>query len=66
MALRGLQADVMVTESDVNVPTPDGNADCYFVHPTPGVLIWPDISDCGPRFDRLANVSPNPAIRCLL
>ena len=38
---------VTVTESDVNVKTPDGTADCYFVHPTtgtaPGVLIWPDI-----------------------
>jgi carboxymethylenebutenolidase len=31
----------------VNVKTPDGTADCYFVHPTtgtaPGVVIWPDI-----------------------
>jgi len=38
---------VTVTESDVNVKTPDGTADCYFVHPAsgtaPGVLIWPDI-----------------------
>src|SRR5712672_3266165 len=36
-----------VTESDVNVVTPDGTADCYFVHPAsgtaPGVLLWPDI-----------------------
>jgi carboxymethylenebutenolidase len=36
-----------VTEAEVNVTTPDGTADCYFVHPTsgtaPGVLIWPDI-----------------------
>src|SRR5205085_9400837 len=36
-----------VTESDVNVTTPDGIADCYFVHPAsgtaPGVLVWPDI-----------------------
>jgi len=36
-----------VTESDVNVMTPDGTADCYFVHPAtgtaPGVLVWPDI-----------------------
>src|SRR5262249_53563473 len=36
-----------VTESDVNVKTPDGSADCYFVHPSmgtaPGVLIRPDI-----------------------
>ena len=38
---------VAVTESDVNVKTPDGTADCYFVHPSsgtaPGVLVWPDI-----------------------
>ena len=38
---------VPVTESDVNVTTPDGTADCYFVHPatgtSPGVLLWPDI-----------------------
>src|ERR1700693_1302234 len=38
---------VAVTDSDVNVMTPDGAADCYFVHPAsgtaPGVLVWPDI-----------------------
>ena len=38
---------VAVTESDVTVTTPDGTADCYFVHPAsgaaPAVLIWPDI-----------------------
>jgi carboxymethylenebutenolidase len=38
---------VTVTESDVNVKTPDGTADCYFVHPAtgtaPGIVIWPDI-----------------------
>jgi carboxymethylenebutenolidase len=38
---------VAVTESDVSVMTPDGTADCYFVHPASGtaagVLIWPDI-----------------------
>ncbi len=27
---------VAVTESDVNVTTPDGTADCYFVHPASG------------------------------
>ena len=25
-----------VTESDVTVATPDGSADCYFVHPASG------------------------------
>src|SRR5580704_16164767 len=36
-----------VTESEVNITTPDGTADCYFVHPAsgtaPGILFWPDI-----------------------
>lgn len=45
---------VAVTESDVNVVTPDGSADCYFVHPasgsTPGVLMWPDIFGLRPAF----------------
>src|SRR5882757_5175294 len=38
---------VAVVESEVTVTTPDGTADCYFVHPAsgtaPGVLVWPDI-----------------------
>jgi len=36
-----------VVEDDVLVETPDGMADCYFVHPSDGahagVIIWPDI-----------------------
>lgn len=43
-----------VAESDVDVPTPDGTADCYFVHPTdgrhPGVIVWPDILGLRPAF----------------
>ena len=35
-----------VTQANIDVTTPDGVADCYFVHPSsgthPGVLIWPD------------------------
>jgi carboxymethylenebutenolidase len=46
-----------VTESDVNVPTPDGTADCYFVHPvsgaTAGVLVWPDIFGLRPAFRQM-------------
>jgi carboxymethylenebutenolidase len=46
-----------VTESDVNVPTPDGTADCYFVHPAsgtaPGVLVWPDIFGLRPAFRQM-------------
>src|SRR6187549_1291117 len=38
---------VTVTEAEVEVKTPDGTADCYFVHPSagtaPAVLVWPDI-----------------------
>jgi carboxymethylenebutenolidase len=45
---------VTVTEADVNVTTPDGAADCYFVHPAsgtaPGVLVWPDIFGLRPAF----------------
>ena len=36
-----------VTGSDVEIQTPDGTCDAYFVHPSkganPGVLVWPDI-----------------------
>lgn len=43
-----------VTEADVDVPTPDGTADCYFVHPaggrSPGVIVWPDILGLRPAF----------------
>ena len=43
-----------VTETDVAVTTPDGVADCYFVHPStgqhPAVIIWPDILGLRPAF----------------
>ncbi len=46
-----------VTESDVKVKTPDGVADCYFVHPATGtaagVLIWPDILGLRPAFRQM-------------
>src|SRR5438445_4815495 len=48
---------VAVTESDVNVMTPDGTAECYFVHPAsgtaPGVLVWPDIFGLRPAFRQM-------------
>jgi carboxymethylenebutenolidase len=48
---------VTVTESDVTVMTPDGTADCYFVHPVtgtaPGVLVWPDIFGLRPAFRQM-------------
>jgi carboxymethylenebutenolidase len=46
-----------VVESDVNVTTPDGTADCYFVHPAsgtaPGVVMWPDIFGLRPAFRQM-------------
>jgi carboxymethylenebutenolidase len=47
MMLPAVANAVTVTESEVNITTPDGTADCYFVHPASGtaagVLVWPDI-----------------------
>src|SRR6204780_2782679 len=47
-----------VTESEVNVTTPDVTADCYFVHPASGtaagVLVWPDIFGLRPAFRQMA------------
>ncbi len=46
-----------VVESEVTVTTPDGAADCYFVHPAtgtaPAVLIWPDIFGLRPSFRQM-------------
>src|SRR6201984_1989102 len=48
---------VSVIESDVAVTTPDGTADCYFVHPAsgaaPGVLVWPDIFGLRPALRQM-------------
>jgi carboxymethylenebutenolidase len=48
---------VTVVESDVTVKTPDGTADCYFVHPAtgtaPGVLVCPDIFGLRPAFRQM-------------
>ena len=45
------------TESDVDIKTPDGTADAYFVHPAsgrhPAVLIWPDIFGLRPAFRQM-------------
>ena len=47
MMLPSVANAAAVTEADVNITTPDGTADCYFVHPggepSAGVLVWPDI-----------------------
>jgi carboxymethylenebutenolidase len=48
---------VAVTETDVKVKTPDGTADCYFVHPASGaaagVIVWPDIMGLRPAFRQM-------------
>lgn len=47
-----------VKESEVTITTPDGKADCYFVHPTkgnaPAIVIWPDIFGLRPAFKTMA------------
>ena len=48
---------VAVTDADVTVTTPDGTADCYFVHPATGtaaaVLLWPDIFGLRPAMRQM-------------
>jgi carboxymethylenebutenolidase len=43
---------------EIDITTPDGKADAYFVHPStgkyPGVLIWPDIFGLRPTFRQMA------------
>src|SRR6187401_318640 len=57
MALPKVLNAVAVTESDVTIKTPDGTADCYFVHPSSGtaaaVLVWPDIFGLRPAFRQM-------------
>jgi len=62
MMLPNVANAATIRGADVSVTTPDGEADCYFVHPDkgrhPAVLIWPDIRGLRPAFramgDRLA------------
>ncbi len=46
-----------VTEKDVEIRTPDGACDAYFVHPQSGahaaVLVWPDILGLRPAFRQM-------------
>jgi carboxymethylenebutenolidase len=50
-------AELEVSESDVDIKTPDGTADAYFVYPTkgshPAVLVWPDIFGLRPAFKQM-------------
>ncbi|MFZ1905575.1 MAG: dienelactone hydrolase family protein [Steroidobacteraceae bacterium] len=47
----------VLAEQEVDIRTPDGTADAYFVHPTegaaPGVLVWPDIFGLRPTFRQM-------------
>ena len=47
-----------VTEADIDITTPDGVADSYFVHPSsgahPGILIWPDAFGLRPAKRQMA------------
>ncbi len=76
MMLPSVASAAAVTEGMVEIKTPDGVADAYFVHPSsgkhPGVLIWPDALGLRPAFQqmgkRLAEAGygvlvPNPFYR---
>jgi carboxymethylenebutenolidase len=76
MMLPDIAGAAEVTETEVEIKTPDGVADAYFVHPSsgahPGVLMWPDIYGLRPAFrtmgKRLASsgysvLVPNPFYR---
>ena len=65
-----------IEEAEVDVKTPDGTTDAYFVHPGegkyPGVLMWPDIYGLRPAFRQMARrlaeagyavLVPNPFYR---
>ncbi|MFN3212246.1 MAG: dienelactone hydrolase family protein [Henriciella sp.] len=47
-----------ITESEVRVPTPDGEVDALFIHPVEGahaaVIMWPDIHGVRPAFFDMA------------
>jgi carboxymethylenebutenolidase len=76
MMLPRVVGAVAVKESHVEIKTPDGTADAYFVHPTegahPGVLIWTDILGLRPAFEQMGKrlaesgysvLVPNPFYR---
>jgi carboxymethylenebutenolidase len=57
-AMPGIAGSVETKGQDVDIKTPAGTADAYFVHPAqgrhPGVLIWPDIFGLRPAFKEMA------------
>ena len=51
--LPAVAAAAEVSESEVEIKTPDGTCDAHFVHPakaTAAVLVWPDIWGLRPAF----------------
>jgi carboxymethylenebutenolidase len=56
-ALPRVAGALQATESEVEIRTPDGTADAYFVHPDAGrhaaVLVWPDIFGLRPAFRQM-------------
>ena len=58
MMLPALASAANLSEADVDIKTPDGTADAFFVHPAkgkaPAVLIWPDIFGLRPAFKDMA------------
>lgn len=76
MMLPRVVGAVAVQESHVEIKTPDGTADAYFVRPAegahPGVLIWTDILGLRPAFEQMGKrlaesgysvLVPNPFYR---
>lgn len=57
LMLPGLAQAADLKESEVEIKTPDGTTDAYFVHPAsgkhPGVLVWPDIFGLRPAFRQM-------------
>ena len=57
MLLPRAEAAMDVTAANVEISTPDGTADAYFVHPSsgahPGVLVWPDALGLRPAFEQM-------------
>lgn len=57
MALPPVANAQQVISSNVEITTPDGVADCFFVHPATGahaaVLVWPDILGLRPAFEMM-------------
>ncbi|HET9370283.1 MAG TPA: dienelactone hydrolase family protein [Vicinamibacterales bacterium] len=57
LALPAVPNAQAVTESDVNITTPDGICDAYFVRPANGtaaaVVMWPDIFGLRPAFRQM-------------